>query len=275
MVSELANVFWFPKLSKNMRNSGNISKASKDLKGHKLNYGQVSNILEPLPSPNKAESITTSISEEEPILIPIHQNDFESNFKDILEPILDLKKKTLMLHSRKFDGKNLKSLLLDNFPRIKEEHVIQHDNYPNNATKKELENFLRHSDTRIGIFQTKFVTGIEGSNVIYFHDAGKAINTSVRCTITRAVTNLCIVLQFQSNNDLFTQFNSMQIKRTFIRCQKTLKDFFKCKTCEVNRICKACAIGCHHGHEVKYEGSVNAKAEKCSCTNLNCFIQHA
>lgn len=178
MVSELANVFWFPKLSKNMRNSGNINKASKNLKGHKLNYGKVSNILEPLPSPNKAESLTTSISEEEPILIPIHQNDFESNFKDILEPILDLKKKTLMLHSKKIDGTNLKSLLLDNFPRIKEEHVIQHDNYPNNATKKELQNFLRHSDTRIGIFQTKFVSGIEGSNVIYFHDAGKAIQVS-------------------------------------------------------------------------------------------------
>ena len=267
-----------------MRNSGNINKASKDLKGHESNYGKVSKIIEPLPPPHASESLTTFTSKEEPILIPIHQNDFESCFKDILEPILDLTKKTLMLHSKKFDGSALKSLLLSNFPNIKDETVIQHDTYPSNATKTELQNFLRHSETRIGIFQTKFVTGIEGSNVIYFHDAGKAINTSVRCTMTRAVTNLCIVLQFHSNTDLFTQFNSMKLKRTFIRCQKTLKNFkeekwhkwqkFKCETCKINQICKACAIGCHHGHEAKYEASVNTEAETCSCISLSCLIQH-
>ena len=136
----------------------------------------MSNIINRLPTPH--ESPTSPINQEEPILIPVNQKDFEPNFKSILEPLLVPKKKMLLLHSKSIKGINLKSLLLNNFSNIKEESLTQHDSFPNNATKRELQNFLRKPEIKIGIFQTKLVTGIEGSNVLYFPDAGKTINTS-------------------------------------------------------------------------------------------------
>ena len=102
--------------------------------------------------------------------------------------------------------------------------------------------------------------------------------------MTRAVTNLSIVLLFKDNNDIYTQFNSMKMEKKFIKCQKTFKKWndgtFYCETCQTHHLCKTCAIGCHHEHNTKYEYSGYEAGKiakdgtgKCNCINLNCSIQ--
>ena len=106
MVSNLKTLFTIPDLSRNMRNSQNINKVSQSVKEVSF-ISKVNNTIKKLPPP------TTSSSNEEPILIPVHANDFESNFQSILnEAILNPKKKTLILHNNNFTERELKSLFL-------------------------------------------------------------------------------------------------------------------------------------------------------------------
>ena len=188
-----------------------------------------------------------------PILIPINKTDFESNFKNILNEILDQNKKTLFLHSESFEGKDLKCLLVNNFPKIKQETVLQHDTYPNDANKEDLEQFLKDPEMKIGIFQSRFVTGMEGSNVILFYDSSDFRNTSLRCNMTRAVSHLCIIFQFK-NNSSSTKFLNTKMNKKFIFCQNQFVKcgpIFRCLTCNNDQICTACSIGCHNEHQKK------------------------
>merc|ERR1711899_7847 len=109
------------------------------------------------------------------------------------EEVFNPKKKNLTLFSKNYNGNDLKSIFLKNFPEIKPETILHHDNHPNDATKEDLQDFLKQPEIKMGIFQSRFVTGMECSNVIYFHDTKDLFATSLRCTITRAVSHLCII----------------------------------------------------------------------------------
>ena len=219
MKTNLENHFTFPDLSKNMRNNENINRAGQGVQ-QVVGYSdyQVSNAIEKLPPP------TTSSSQDKPLFIPINKGDFESNFKDMLnEEVFNPKKKTLILHSKKFKGNDLKSFFLKNFPEIKPETILHHDNHPNDATKEDLQDFLKQPEIKIGIFQSRFVTGMEGSNVIYFYDEYDYGETSPRCTMTRAVRHLCIIYRFTENFDSLTFKNTKLVKK-FIKCKKTFDE---------------------------------------------------
>ena len=269
MMSNLTTLFTIPKLTRNMRNSAVINKASQGVKDNGLGY-TVNNTIEKLPPP------TTSTSNEKPILIRVHVNDFESNFHNILsEAVFNPKKKTLILHSKRFKGKDLKSLFLKNFPEIEPETILQHDNHPNDATKKDLQDFLKTPKIKIGIFQSRFETGMEGSNVIYFYDAEDYSASSVRCTMTRAVSHLCIILRFR-DNDLPHTFKSMKVNNNFIKCIKTFDKYdssYRCFSCNTDKLCCACLIACHQEHEIISNYIVWEEKVKCNCIKSNCFIQ--
>ena len=233
MIFNIENIFTIPNLTKNMRNSENINKASKGVIQTK-NFFTVSNTIKKLPS------LTTSSPQREPIVIPFYQRDFENNFKNMLDnEISNPEKKTMILHSNSYDGNVLRSLLLKSFPGIKPESVVKHDEYPNDATKNDLQSFLKQSEIKVGIFQSRLVTGMEGSNVIYFYDANDNINSGVRCSVTRAVSNLTIVLRVENNNSATTSkqkvlqvstFENTKIDTRFIKCKtKFGKDDFKIK----------------------------------------------
>ena len=252
-----------------MRNSKNINKASQGL-NYKGSAYVVRNTIKQLPPP------TTSSSNEEPFLIPVHENNFESNFQNILtEAVFNPKKKTLILHSGNFKGKDLKFLFLKNFPEIEPETILLHDNHPNDATKKELQDFLKNPKIKIGIFQLRFVTGMEGSNVIFFYDEHDYDASSVRCAMTRAVSHLCIILRFEDNIDS-TTFKSVKVNNKFIKCKRIFDkkdDFFECFSCNTKQICIACLIACHQEHETKCEDNVEEEILNCGCIKSNCFIQ--
>jgi len=268
MISNLTTLFTIPNLTRNMRNSQNINKVSQGVEETYATY-KIANMIEKLPPP------TTSSSNEESILIPVHYSDFESNFPNILsEAVFDSKKKTLILHSENFKGKNLKSLFLKAFPEIEPKTILQHDNHPNDATKKDLQYFLKNPEIKIGIFQSRFVTGMESSNVIYFHDPYD-FDTSVRCTMTRAVSHLFIIVRFNDSNTT-TTFKSMKVNNKFIKCKRIFDnddEYYECLSCNTNQICFACLIACHQEHKTKYETYVNEENMKCNCNKSNCFIQ--
>ena len=282
MMIKLENLFTIPTLNMNMRNGEKVNKACQEVESQGNSSWKVSETIDKLPPPTTSSSQsllpsqalqapTTSSSQEEPIFIPVNEYDFESNFQKILKPVLDLNKKTLILHSDSFKGKNLKSLLLKNFPHIKPETIVQHDKYPNDATKEDLKKFLKQLETKIGIFLSRLVTGMEGSNVIYFNDHND-YNNSVRCTMTRAVSHLCIIYQFR-NNSISTKFPNMKANNNFIKCQKDTKEKFKCSTCNINKICAACLYGCHNHHQTKRENYLANENDKCKCINYKCMIQ--
>merc|ERR1712133_329296 len=165
--------FTIPNLSKNMRNSQNINKASQGIEDI-ANHFQITKSIKMLPPQS-----TSTRYNEEPTLISVHQNDFDSKIKKILsKAAFDPKKKTLVLHSKTFKSNDLKLLFLKAFPKIDSETILEHDNYPANATELDLQKFLKSPEIKIGIFQSKFVTGMEGSNVIFFYDAHDQETTS-------------------------------------------------------------------------------------------------
>ena len=285
MMTMLESFFTIPTLSMNMRNGEKVNKASQLVENQNSTW-KVNEAIDKLPPPTTSssqslqpsqalQSPTTKSSQEDPILIPVQGDDLESNFHDILKPVLDLKRKTLILHSTSFEGKHLKSLLLKNFPQIKPETSLQHDKYPDDATKEDLQQFLKQPDTKIGIFQSRLVTGMEGSNVIYFHDKNDDDNSSVRCTMTRAVSHLCIIYHFNNNCDYPTKFPNMKHNNNFLTCQKVFKELdelYECSACNINPICVACLFGCHIDHQTNKEGYAEGN-EKCNCMNSKCLIK--
>ena len=267
MMSNLDDIFHIPKLSKNMRNVENINLASQGVQERNLMYYRIADTIEKLP-PQKTLSF-----QEKPTLIPVHADIFGSNFRNMLgENILNRNKKTLILHTCNFLGTELKSLLIENFPEIKPDTILHHDNYPNNATKKDLQNFLKSPEIKIGIFQQRYVTGMEGSNVVYFHDANHI--SSVRCAMTRAVSQLRIILRF-TEDEYPTTFHFMKINHKFIECQRILykyDSYYDCLLCNTKQICTSCLIGCHHEHPIEHGGYVHDKS-KCDCFNSQCLIK--
>lgn len=270
--NDLENYFTVPALTKNMRNSENINKTCQGVPVDGAINILVNRMIEKLPP---LHSPTTSSSQDKPIFIPIHQNDFDSNLKNILSEVLDQDKKTLILHSGLFKGEDLKSLLVKSFSEIKSENIIYHNTYPNDATKEDLEQFLKRPEIKIGIFQSRFVTGMEGSNVIYFHGADGNLNNSLRCTMTRAVSHLCIIHRFE-NNFVQTKFLNTEMNKKFIYCQKEFENGEnkrKCMTCKTKQICHACLIGCHNEHQIEFGSYAMKKREKCHCIKTKCLIQ--
>ena len=167
------------------------------------------------------------------------------------ERIFNPKGKTLILHSKKFKGKELRNLLLKNFPQIESENILQYDNYPNNATKNAIQDFLKQTEINIGIFHERFGTGIESSSVIYSYDAVD-IDSNVRCTMTRAVSHLCIILRFE--NEPPTTFESVTVNNKFIKCIGTTQlkgNYFECRSCKVKPICVPCLFVCHKNDDSK------------------------
>ena len=77
MMSNLKTFFTIPNLTVNMRNNEKINQASQGVEQFASFY-EIKNTIEKLPPP------TTSRSNEEPILIPVHVNDFEANIQYIL-----------------------------------------------------------------------------------------------------------------------------------------------------------------------------------------------
>ena len=279
---KLDSLFTFPDLSRNMRNSESINSAGQGVQRIEGSPYTITNLIRKLPPP------TLSSYQEKPFLIPIEEKDFESSFQNILnKEVFNPKKKTLILHSKSFNERDIKSLILKNFPSIKPENILKHDVYPNDATKDDLQMFLKQPEIKIGIFQSRFVTGMEGSNVIYFYD-NEDYFTSTRCSMTRAVSHLCIIHQFKDNRYTPITLKKTKLNNKYIKCVKKFdkdrnyrENVFQCLTCDTTQICAACSIGCHHEHKVKCDSSSPSIVKKgflintgeCNCSKSNCLIR--
>ena len=107
MMTNLENLFTVPALNMNMRNGEKVNKACQEVKYIGTNSAyNVSETIVKLPPPTTScsqshqisqvlQAPSTSSSHEDPILIPVNENDLESNFQNILKPVLDLKTKKI------------------------------------------------------------------------------------------------------------------------------------------------------------------------------------
>ena len=93
-----------------------------------------------------------------------HKNEFDKEFGTVLKDVMtSFQNKCIILHSNKFESALIKKVLV-NECNIKES-IVCHDEYPNNSSRMDLESFLDHPKDKIGVFQAKFVTGMESCNL--------------------------------------------------------------------------------------------------------------
>ena len=216
MFLKLETEFQFhkPDLTLNMRNSTKIKNAAQGVQTNAVNSTtKIGKTIPHLPTPS------TSVEGPDPVLIPIHKKDFDRNAKKGLKEVMKLyNNKCLILCSSSFKGDEIRKMLI-NHCDIPSDNILVHDSFPSNATKEELKSFVKNPQNIIGIFQSRFVPGMEGSNIIYFYDE-RDENESTRCTMTRAVNQLTIFLRF-SNNTYATTFKKIKINTRYLRCPKT------------------------------------------------------
>ena len=97
MMSKVERSYVISKLNMNMRNSEKVNKVTHCLHSDSESSYQVSEIVDKLPAP------TSLSSQHEPVMIPVHQQDFASSFQSMLnEKEFDPRKKTLIPNPSEF-----------------------------------------------------------------------------------------------------------------------------------------------------------------------------
>ena len=269
MLDKLENEhkFSIPQLSLNMRNSSTIGSCAKGVKQifYTLNDPTMKeNVVAKLPTPE------TSVTSNLPLLIPIQKNEFDNKFGTALKEVLtSFENKCIILHSNSFKSAVIKKVLV-NECNIKD-NIVCHDEYPNNSSRTDLESFLSQPKDKLGVFQAKFVTGMESCNLCLLLDDNN-YKESVRCFLTRAVSDLKIILRISDNPDIF-RFGNARLDPKHLKCQQTKETSFafKCNTCSIDVLCKYCHYGCHHGHSVEqFEHVIRSR---CWCDKKYCNIK--
>ena len=214
----------------------------------------------------------SKLQTQQPLLIPIVDDEnFEINVKQALLKHVLKNEKLLVLHSNDYKGQDLKTLFND--ITNKQMNIIVHDFAPNNLSKENLKQFLTSGITTLGIFQSKFVTGMECSNVVYF-TSNSNYGESVRCNIARAVQSIIVIQKVENNFVKATHFKNMKIVKEFIMCHKKFKNgnrANKCIDCSIENICHSCSIYCHQQHETSFDKTIRDNNTYCSC--INCSIK--
>ena len=264
---------WYrPLLSKNMRNNRSIATSTKNLA---VGDGYPISILNDVVA--KLDAPETTLKGEKPKLFPLPEKDFDKNALVVLKEIFkrsdwhllreSKKFKFIVLHSLQFKGKDLKRLF-ENF--FDANDIITHDEHPNDCDRETLRSFLDNPQSKLGIFCSKFVPGMEGSNLIYFFGNDFRYDEGIRCSLTRAVSELTLIQKVSNDYFTATDLSSFSIVNDYIECKGGFKNgdrSLKCTKCRVELICSHCAIRCHNGHQTKVDRTISDDVTKCKCTN--------
>ena len=247
-----------------MRNSPTISSCAKGVKSGSI-YNMKENVVAKLPTPE------TSVTSSVPLLIPINESEFDSKFGDVLKEVMtSFVNKCIILHSNEFESAEIKKVLIQEC-NIKD-NIICHDDFPNNTSRTDLESFLKQPKDKLGVFQASFMTGMDSCNVcliISSSDTGE----SVRCCLTRAVSDLKIILRFSGKFTYSIHLENARVEPKHLKCKQTNKNVFafKCSTCSIDMLCYDCSYGCHHGHSLQ---TFFCKVQKkCRCDQKLCNLK--
>jgi len=268
---ESQHQFMNPSLTTNMRNTKNICNASQNVSAvNSANYTMKNNVI------NKLDAPTTTTTGNEVEWVPISNDNFEQNLRNYLKTKMNWlqSKKLIILHDDQFESANLKDIF-SNLLNINKNKIISHDTHPNDCTRLELETFLSSPQDKLGIFRSKFVTGMEGSNILYFCATSSSYDESLRCSMTRAVSNLIIVQKVKNDVRIGVKLNSMYIIKDFSRCRnnfRRLDEVNNCKECNLKKICNDCALTCHQNHDTKHDTYIEEE-NKYTCQCKNCLIK--
>ena len=131
-------------------------------------------------------------------------------------------------------------------------HVpIPKTTYPKQGEKpiNTIEKFIQASKGYL-ITEDELFTGCEAQNLIYiFYGDGLSVDESVRCALSRCVSNLCII-EIVNEYSHF-EFEGVLEVNDFFHCLKNCKSgIYKCETCNHLAsihiwLCTVCRIKCH------------------------------
>lgn len=258
------NGFIFPILRANMRNSQPISNVTVNQEGSR--YYKMS---------GQIEILTSSVSGQTPLLIPVNQKDVGKRLGNVLKCALTYTETNnqnwVVLHDgRTFSSHEIQNVLCN----ITNNGIQIYDPEKDEETSiNNLTHFLNHPK-QILVIQDYLFTGCESSNIIYLNSDRGFVDQPIRCSLLRAVEHLILIFVINNEYGYYNNFNGFNLEPTFLKCVNQIETAWKCNTCHIRYLCKSCSIGCHKSHQLK-QVSNRHSIKICQCNaSSTCKIYH-
>ena len=218
-------------LSINLRNTKNIGKVSNNVKhfNSRLADSNMTRHIQPLIV--KSTNVTSS---RPPFLIPMYRESRGKHLKQALARGLERAKHStknvVIIHDeRSLPSNEINQPLLE----YGEKNILIHPNKSNNDDPTSLINYLKQPRGIYVVPDVNFV-GMESNSVIFISSQSEFNPTSIRCNISRAVSQLTIIIEMKEDDRFFNGkilFHSTEVDPTFVECQKTVYwHAFKCNS---------------------------------------------
>ena len=237
-------------LSANLRNTKDIGELSNNVKMFNSGgcHAKMIDIIKPLEVMSKDLK-----SSKPPLLIPIQQQNVEHQLPLALIGALERAKQSTQNVVIMYDDlssssnqiikkiKDIKRLLVRLRAIEEDDDILIHPMKSRNESRTRLINYLKNPKGTYVVPFRNFV-GMEANSVIYIINPREYFDdaVSIRCAISRAVAQLCIILEMK--HDFFLKFDGNKIifdtadvDPTFVECSKTINfDAFQCNSCHPN-----------------------------------------
>ena len=228
-------------LSTNLRNTKNIGEVSRNVKSFNSSFANCKMTEHIQPLVVKSTNVASS---RPPLLIPMFRKNREKHLKQALVRALErvehsTKNVVIIYDERSLPSYEIYQLLLE----CGEEAIFNHPNKCNDDDPTQLINYLKQPKGIYVVPDVNFV-GMESNSVILISnqsDYDFNVATSIRCNISRAVSQLTIIMEMKEDAfSLFTGkilFHSTEVDPSFVECQKTIKWYaFKCNSIHSNSL---------------------------------------
>ena len=291
-------------LNTNMRNTSEVGQVTKKAQ-FDYPYSSYAKLTKNVQS---LEARKQTSSTHKPTLIPYLKNERGKYMQKAIQLALEKNKEeadatVFMFDETEIRMEEIKNILISCGEDPNK--IVLHPEKSKKETTQQLEDFLKNPQGIYLVPQDCF-TGTEARSVIFLLSETKAYYpTSVRCHLSRAISNL-IVIQELVINELQTNYllPSMEMEESFLRCSKETKiHAFKCPAHESKHatttttkerrhgqpkinssfspvqedlfLCKPCWIVCHqHCEERTAENIGYGETKSCSCCSMtNCLLQ--
>ena len=289
MRSRLANRFYIPTLSYNLRNSSEVYTMTDAVKFHEHTKTKIRDSL-------GVTTVAMTIHATVPKLIPIMLEEQEDRMAEVVgDAIMFAVERT---REETEDPNSSFVILNDKMLRFSSDEIFriikskksQHDHvfkYPPNRYDRSpsldyLDDLLKNNVQGFLVMNDKSFKGSESQNLILLiHDGGFTVD--LRCNMLRCISNLSIILVIENLESL--KFDKVRLFDKFISCSKDCEgSIYICKTCVKEQenelgeqkkknvfICRFCKMrkSCHmFGHEFKdvsVKDDLKVKQVHCGC----------
>ena len=216
-------------LNTNMRNTSEIGQVTK--KAQFDNPGYIYSKL--TKNIQSLEARTQTSSSQKPTLILYLKNERGKYIQKVIQLALEKKNEeteatVFMFDETEIEIEEIKKILISCGEDPNK--IVLHPEKSKKETTQQFEIFLKNPQGIYLVPQDCF-TGTEARSVIFLlSEKDDHYPTSVRCHLSRAISNLIVIQELRINeNSTNYLLPSMEIKESFLKCSKETKEFaFKC-----------------------------------------------